>query len=87
MAGSDLIIAILSCVFFMGLVAWISYLKTRGEVSTRDGYFLAGRGFVDGITPLFWVLSALLIVINGVLWYWFSRQKPPPFMIVGSSDI
>jgi len=28
----------------MALVAWISYLKTRGEVSTRDGYFLAGRG-------------------------------------------
>ena len=28
----------------MGLVAWISYRKTKGEVDTRDRYFLAGRG-------------------------------------------
>ncbi|MGY9002613.1 MAG: hypothetical protein ACKVIF_05420 [Rhodospirillales bacterium] len=43
-------------------------------------------GLVDGLTSLFWVLLVMLFVINGLLWYWFSRQKIPPSMIVGSSD-
>ncbi|GLB60844.1 hypothetical protein [Cytobacillus sp. NCCP-133] len=33
-----------SCAFFMGMVAWVSYLKTKAKVSNSDGYFLAGRG-------------------------------------------
>ena len=42
-------------------------------------------GLVDGLTPLFWVLVALLVVINGGLWFWFSRKKSSPSLIVGSS--
>ena len=69
MGGSDLIITVVSCVFFMGLVAWISYLKTRGEVSTRDGYFLAGRGlsavFIAGSMLLTNLSAEQLIGLNG----------------------
>ena len=45
-----------SCIGFMLLVAWISYLKTRGQAATRDGYFLAGRG----LTGVFIAGSLLL---------------------------
>jgi solute:Na+ symporter, SSS family len=69
MVGTDLIMTVLSCVFFMGLVAWISYLKTRGEVSTRDGYFLAGRGlsavFIAGSMLLTNLSAEQLIGLNG----------------------
>ena len=58
-----------TCLFFMGLVAWISYLKTRGEVSTRDGYFLAGRGltgtFIAGSLLLTNLSAEQLIGLNG----------------------
>ena len=53
----------------MGLVAWVSYLKTRGEVSTRDGYFLAGRGlgavFIAGSMLLTNLSAEQLIGLNG----------------------
>ncbi len=53
----------------MGLVAWISYLKTRGEVGTRDGYFLAGRGlgavFIAGSMLLTNLSAEQLIGLNG----------------------
>ncbi len=69
MAGNDLVITLLSCVVFMALVAWISYLKTRGEVSTRDGYFLAGRGlgavFIAGSMLLTNLSAEQLIGLNG----------------------
>jgi len=69
MAPNDLILTVLSCVFFMGLVAWFSYLKTRGEVSTRDGYFLAGRGlsaiFIAGSMLLTNLSAEQLIGLNG----------------------
>lgn len=35
---------LITCVFFMGLVGWISYRKAKGQVNDSDGYFLAGRG-------------------------------------------
>jgi SSS family solute:Na+ symporter len=58
-----------SCVFFMGLVGWISYLKTRGEVATKDGYFLAGRGltgtFIAGSLLLTNLSAEQLIGLNG----------------------
>lgn len=58
-----------SCAFFMALVAWISYLKTRGEVATRDGYFLAGRGltavFIAGSMLLTNLSAEQLIGLNG----------------------
>jgi len=53
----------------MGLVAWISYRKTRGEVSTQDGYFLAGRGlsavFIAGSLLLTNLSAEQLIGLNG----------------------
>lgn len=53
----------------MALVAWISYRKTRGEVSTQDGYFLAGRGlsaiFIAGSMLLTNLSAEQLIGLNG----------------------
>lgn len=58
-----------SCVFFMGIVAWISYRKTRGIVDTKDGYFLAGRGltgvFIAGSMVLTNLSAEHLIGLNG----------------------
>ncbi|MBL4572297.1 MAG: solute:sodium symporter family transporter [Gammaproteobacteria bacterium] len=53
----------------MGIVAWVSYIKTRGEVSTKDGYFLAGRGlsaiFIAGSMLLTNLSAEQLIGLNG----------------------
>ena len=53
----------------MALVAWISYLKARDEVSTKDGYFLAGRGltgvFIAGSMLLTNLSAEQLIGLNG----------------------
>ena len=53
----------------MALVAWISYRKTRGDVSTQDGYFLAGRGlgatFIAGSLLLTNLSAEQLIGLNG----------------------
>jgi SSS family solute:Na+ symporter len=67
--ANELSATLLSCLFFMGLVAWISYLKTKGEVDTRDGYFLAGRGlgavFIAGSLLLTNLSAEQLIGLNG----------------------
>ena len=59
----------ISCIAFMGLVAWVSYLKTKGEVDTKDGYFLAGRGlsgvFIAGSLLLTNLSAEQLIGLNG----------------------
>lgn len=69
MENSELLTTLLSCAFFMALVAWISYRKTRGEVSTQDGYFLAGRGlsalFIAGSMLLTNLSAEQLIGLNG----------------------
>ena len=69
MNANDLTATLLSCLFFMGLVAWISYRKTKGEVDTRDGYFLAGRGlgavFIAGSLLLTNLSAEQLIGLNG----------------------
>ena len=69
MSTSDLSLTLGSCVFFMALVAYVSYRKTRGEVSTRDGYFLAGRGlsavFIAGSLLLTNLSAEQLIGLNG----------------------
>ncbi|MEL7375160.1 MAG: solute:sodium symporter family transporter, partial [Pseudomonadota bacterium] len=53
----------------MAAVAVVSYLKTRGEVDTRDGYFLAGRGltgiFIAGSMLLTNLSAEQLIGLNG----------------------
>lgn len=60
---------LLSCVFFMGLVAWISWQKTKGVVDSKDGYFLAGRGltgtFIAGSMLLTNLSAEQLIGLNG----------------------
>ena len=56
MVANNLFTTLASCLFFMAIVAWISYQKTKGEVDTRDGYFLAGRG----LTGVFIAGSMLL---------------------------
>jgi len=67
--ANELSATLLSCLFFMGLVAWISYHKTKGEVGTRDGYFLAGRGlgavFIAGSLLLTNLSAEQLIGLNG----------------------
>lgn len=66
---NDLLLTFGSCTFFMGLVAWISYQKTKGEVNTKDGYFLAGRGltgvFIAGSMLLTNLSAEQLIGLNG----------------------
>ncbi|MCH1491783.1 MAG: solute:sodium symporter family transporter, partial [Luminiphilus sp.] len=65
----DLTWTLLSCVFFMGLVAAIAYRQTRGEVSSAEGYFLAGRGLgapiIAGSLLLTNLSAEQLIGLNG----------------------
>lgn len=53
----------------MALVAWVSYRMTRGEVATKDGYFLAGRNlsglFIAGSLLLTNLSAEQLIGLNG----------------------
>jgi SSS family solute:Na+ symporter len=53
----------------MALVGWISWLKTRGQADTKDGYFLAGRGlgatFIAGSLLLTNLSAEQLIGLNG----------------------
>ena len=69
MDTANLTVTLLSCAFFMALVAWISYRKTRGDVSTQDGYFLAGRGlgatFIAGSLLLTNLSAGQLVGLNG----------------------
>lgn len=69
MTSNEILLTILSCIFFMAIVAWVSYRKTRGEVSTKDGYFLAGRGlsaiFIAGSMLLTNLSAEQLIGLNG----------------------
>ena len=69
MSTNNLFMTLASCALFMGLVAWISYQKTKGEVGTRDGYFLAGRGltgvFIAGSMLLTNLSAEQLIGLNG----------------------
>ena len=69
METSNLLFTLLSCIFFMGLVGWIAYRKTRGSVDDKDGYFLAGRGltgvFIAGSMLLTNLSAEQLIGLNG----------------------
>lgn len=60
---------LISATFFMGLVAWYSYVKTKGEVSDSAGYFLAGRGlsggFIAGSLLLTNLSAEQLVGLNG----------------------
>ena len=69
MQSSNLIFTLASCVFFMALVGWYSYQKTKGSVDDKDGYFLAGRGltgtFIAGSMLLTNLSAEQLIGLNG----------------------
>ncbi|ART75562.1 solute:sodium symporter family transporter [Sutcliffiella horikoshii] len=69
MGMSNVLFTLLSCMFFMGLVAWFSYLKTRGGVNDSTGYFLAGRGltgmFIAGSLLLTNLSAEQLVGLNG----------------------
>ncbi|HAQ07550.1 MAG TPA: solute:sodium symporter family transporter [Bacillus bacterium] len=60
---------LITCAFFMGIVAWYSYAKTKGEVSDSAGYFLAGRGLTGGFIAGSLLLTNLsaeqLVGLNG----------------------
>ncbi|WP_218396827.1 solute:sodium symporter family transporter [Alteromonas lipotrueae] len=62
-------LTLLTCMAFMAVVAIISYIKTKGEVNTQDGYFLAGRGltgtFIAGSMILTNLSAEQLIGLNG----------------------
>lgn len=69
MEFQEVLTTLLSCVFFMGIVAWISWQKTKGVVDSKDGYFLAGRGltgtFIAGSMLLTNLSAEQLIGLNG----------------------
>lgn len=69
METNQIVITLVSCIFFMGLVAWISWQKTKGVVDSKDGYFLAGRGltgtFIAGSMLLTNLSAEQLIGLNG----------------------
>ena len=66
---SSLLFTLVTCIIVMALVAWVSWLKTRGSVETKDGYFLAGRGlgaaFIAGSLLLTNLSAEQLIGLNG----------------------
>ena len=69
MGETNLLFTISSCLACMALVAVIAWLKTRGEVGSADGYFLAGRGltgtFIAGSLLLTNLSAEQLIGLNG----------------------
>ena len=69
MTSNNILLALVSCLFFMGLVAWISYQKTKGAVNSKDDYFLAGRGLTGVVIAGSMLLTNLsaeqLIGLNG----------------------
>ena len=69
MAAEDIAFTFLTCAAFMAMVGWVSYIKTRGEVDTKEGYFLAGRGltgtFIAGSLLLTNLSAEQLIGLNG----------------------
>lgn len=69
MDGLHIVTTLLSCCFFMAVVGFISYQKTKGVVNTKDDYFLAGRGltgtFIAGSMLLTNLSAEQLIGLNG----------------------
>ncbi|MCD2137889.1 solute:sodium symporter family transporter [Salinicoccus halitifaciens] len=65
----EFLFTVLSAAFFMFLVAWYSYLKTRNTIGDSTGYFLAGRGLTGGFIAGSLILTNLsaeqLIGLNG----------------------
>lgn len=60
---------LVSCAFFIGIVAWYSYYKTKDMVGSSGGFFLGGRGLTGGFIAGALILTNLsaeqLIGLNG----------------------
>ncbi|WP_404476128.1 solute:sodium symporter family transporter [Staphylococcus pseudoxylosus] len=60
---------LISCAFFIVIVAWYSYYKTKNTVSSSGGFFLGGRGLTGGFIAGALILTNLsaeqLIGLNG----------------------
>ena len=69
MTLQDVTFTLISCAFFMALVAYIAYIKTKGQVDSREGYFLAGRSlsglFIAGSLLLTNLSAEQLVGLNG----------------------
>lgn len=69
MTSGSLVFTLATCAAFMILVAWVSYLKSRRESRSGDGYFLAGRNlggvFIAGSLLLTNLSAEQLIGLNG----------------------
>ena len=69
MTSFELSSVLLSCGFFMSLVAWYSYRASKDSTSDSNGYFLAGRGlsapFIAGSLLLTNLSAEQLIGLNG----------------------
>ncbi|WP_347862039.1 solute:sodium symporter family transporter [Salimicrobium sp. PL1-032A] len=65
----SLIFTLVTCAIFMGIVGYVSYKKSKGNVNDSDGYFLAGRGLTGGFIAGSLLLTNLsaeqLIGLNG----------------------
>ncbi|MGF1758252.1 solute:sodium symporter family transporter [Photobacterium sagamiensis] len=64
---------LLTCVMFMAFVAYYSWRKTKGQVSTASGYFLAGNGlgsvFIAGSLLLTNISTEQLIGQSGLTYF------------------
>ncbi|MCE7785348.1 solute:sodium symporter family transporter [Staphylococcus xylosus] len=64
-----IVFTLISCAFFIGIVAWYSYYKTKNTVSSSGGFFLGGRGLTGGFIAGALILTNLsaeqLIGLNG----------------------
>lgn len=69
MTPAELIFTLSSCALLMALVAWFSYQRSKGDVASKDGYFLAGRNlgglFIGGSLLLTNLSAEQLIGLNG----------------------
>ncbi len=69
MTISQIVLALVSCAVFMGIVAWWSFVQAREEERSKDGYFLAGRHlgglFIAGSLLLTNLSAEQLIGLNG----------------------
>lgn len=69
MIDQEITLTLVSCAFFMALVAFISYRQSKDESNSRDGYFLAGRNlsavFIAGSLLLTNLSAEQLIGLNG----------------------
>ncbi|NQY40794.1 MAG: solute:sodium symporter family transporter [Henriciella sp.] len=69
MTPVELTLTLSSCALLMAFVAWFSYQRAKDDVTSKDGYFLAGRNlgglFIGGSLLLTNLSAEQLIGLNG----------------------